>query len=145
MCCKNRHSNTCGACGNAVICPMSAFIDRPSQKQEEAQPKPYHTRMLLYILRTQQPQIIEGLCSNGVTTNRTSVLQWDQLCSSNFAVPLRRNRTVQEIEMQFCSGHQCTHTGAEYVLNDFVCVLQAIYPLFRHPLGPTVTDTPWSQ
>ena len=47
--------------------------------------------------------------------------------------------------MQLCSGRQCTHTGAEYVLNDFVCVLQAIYPLFRHQLGPTVTDTPWSQ
>ena len=47
--------------------------------------------------------------------------------------------------MQLRSGHQCTHTGAEYVLNNFICVLQTIHPLLRCLPDPTVIDTPWSQ
>ena len=48
MYCKNRRSNTCPAGATAVVCPMSAFIDRPSWEQEEARPEPNHTRMLRY-------------------------------------------------------------------------------------------------
>ena len=32
----------------AFVCPMSAFIDRPSQEQEEARPEPNHARMPRY-------------------------------------------------------------------------------------------------
>ena len=63
MCCKNRHLNTCEACGTAVVCPMSAFIDRSSQKQEELWPKPIHARIPQY----------QGH-RNRFTTNSASVL-----------------------------------------------------------------------
>ena len=48
MCCKNRFSNMCQACGTAVVCPMSAYIVRPSQEQKEVWPKPNHARMPWY-------------------------------------------------------------------------------------------------
>ena len=54
-------------CATAFVFPMAAFIDRPSQEQEEARPEPNHARMPQYqgyingVTTTAVPQYCSGI------------------------------------------------------------------------------------
>ena len=101
----------CQACATAVVCQCWVLLigHRESKRKCDLD------RIVLGCHATEATAtellLIASQYCSGTTT------------SSNLTVLLRKHQITQEIEMQLCSGHQCTHTGAKYVLNNFICVL----------------------